>query len=353
MADDKKTLRIEVVNDSASQQKPPAESPKTPTTPAQPTAPPSPQGPPSTPPPSGPPSPPTNYLNPNIPAPGQGRPANSPPVPTVGIPNSPPPINPPTPPTGPPAPPTPRIPATLAVPAGTGGIGSAVIAGAAEIIGPAMVVVGVAVAAFGALTTAVTLVSAAFGALAHRLQEYDPGIASASGISEMRRTQGDIQQAHDLSKEMQSFIEKRTTSDLTLQRIETAITQTISPATSKLLDIWEQILEWILILVEIVKKVAEKLSNLNTNAPGAFNALLLAIFGPGVVAMFGGLGQLKVMLMQWLNIQLDDHLSQDANAFQKDILDALDPHRADLMPRVNADENHKAGTPITPRRFGQ
>lgn len=357
MADDKKTLRIEVVNDSASQQKPPSESPKTPTVPAQPSAPPSPQTPPSPAPPSVSPSTPSVPARPSTPAappspPQAVTPTVAPPVPTVGIPNAPPQVNVVTPPTGPPAPPTPRVPAAPAAPTGAGGgLGASIAAGASEIIGPALVVVGVAVAAIGALATAVTLVSAAFGALAQRLQEYDPGIATASGVSEMRKTQGDIQQAHDLSKEMQGFIERRTTADLTLQRIETSLTQTISPAANKLLDIWEQLLQWVLILVEIIKKVAQKISELDTNAPGVFNALLVSVFGPGVVALFGGLGQLKTMLMQWLNIQLDENLDKDANAFQKDIMDALDPHRRDLNEAADKFEGRKAGAPLVPRRF--
>jgi hypothetical protein len=333
VADDEKTLHIRLSYDGGSGQQPPppgSSPPPPPTGPTTPTAPPSPQAPAT---PTGPTAPP-----PTMPGGGgQGPPRQPPaPPPTVGVPQSPPQVNPGG---------GGRIPIAPggATTAAAGGAGSAALAGAVEAAGAALVVVGVVVAALGALATVTNVAVAGMSALADRLSDLDPGIATANATSEVREMMGRMEQAQQLSGEMQGFINQRTTMDLTLQRIETQLTKTFAPVISKLLSVGEEILEWVEIGIGILKGLVTLAQYLDHKFH--LDYIRNAIWGP--------VESLKEKFELWLGIQTNMDVNETDARLQKDLLDALDPHRKDIMDilRGKGGDMNENGQDI-PRRFG-
>lgn len=344
MASDEKTLRIKIEYEGSD--RPPVESPNAPRQPGQPNQPGqqsgqpggTPQSPPNPQAPASPPKPvgPSPTSSPSQPQPGQpqpqtppGQPQTQPSTPPASPPASPPTGLPPTPPEAPTPPSgggriTPRGSGGSAAPTGPAAASGGAFAGT---LGTAAIAVGVVTEAFGALYTATTLVSAEIGRLTDKLRGYDPGIAQAGAASDMRKIQADMRQAADLSEEMQGFISKQTTLELTAQRIETSITKTLAPAVIKLLDIAQTVLDWILITVEVVRKIWEKIQDWLKDHP-----FIKFMFENATgIAFFRQLKELAGLLMKWLNIQLDEY--EDAAVSQKDLLDALNPH-GDAIEKV-------------------
>lgn len=331
MADDEKTLHIRLSYDGGSDQKPPADSPSSPPKPVgppSPTAPPSPQAPAA---PNGPTSPPPGWNNTG--GGGQGgtpRPPATPPPP-VGVPQSPAPV-----PTGGGN----RIPIAPAVGATPGaGAASAAGAGAMAAVGGALVVVGAVVAALGTLVTVTQVVVAGMSSLADKLGDLDPGIATANAVADVRKLMGNMQQAQQLSGEMQGFVSQRTDLELSIQRIETSLVKDFSPAIKASLAFLEKIAEGISLLIKLAEAAWDAWKEFEKNHP--VWAVLLA---PGLVA--------AEKIIKWLNLQEGNDQNEDAAQFQKDLLDALDPHRADIRNQIQQFDSDANGREI-PRRFGK
>lgn len=214
-----------------------------------------------------------------------------------------------------------------------GGGAAAAGAGLSAIIAPAMIVVGAVVAAFGALVTATTLVSGIFARMSEHLKEYDPGIAIAEGISEMRKIQADIKAAGERSNDVQAITKARTDIDVTMTSIETQITKILGPAAVRLLAIAEKFLQLIEYGLKAGEKIWEELSDLAENPQK--HPLVAAALAP-LLLLVKGFKEVMKLLDAWLKIQLDDDM--DASKFQKDIIDALNPHRSDIVQSVNRHE---------------
>lgn len=202
-----------------------------------------------------------------------------------------------------------------------------------RVLGPATIAVGAVITAFGALVTATTLITGAFARMSERLGQYDPGIAVAEGISEMRRIQSDIKAARERSTEIQTITKKRTDIDVTMNEIGTTLTKTFTPMLARILAIMEIILkagEW---AIKLVNKAWDELTDLAAH-PGK-NPTMFALLSP-LITMVGIINGVGKLLDKWLNIQLNE--DQDASKFQQDIIDALNPHRSDLRDQVNRNE---------------
>lgn len=309
--DDEKTLKIKVVHGADDDQRPPAK----PTVPPSPSAPPSPQAP------AG-----QRPGSPVVP-PGQNRPAQPGTAPNViTLPATPPVVTAPQIPNRPTAPPI----------VGSGGASPPTVPPVNQstvVAGNAMIVVGAVLTGLGTVTAATTLVSAAFSRLASTLKEYNSNLAQASAISEVRQIQGDIRQSQELSRELSQFLNNRTNIDLSMQRLETAVVKLIAPATDVVMKDLEELLKW----AEIISALLTKLQG-----GGALAELIKILVPP--LRVLAEMKPVTNRLAEWLGIQLNDPAA-DASSFQKDILDALNPKRAEFKPAVN---NFEAGK--TPKR---
>lgn len=310
--DDEKTLKIKVVHGADDDQRPPAK----PIVPPSPSAPPSPQAP------AGQrPTSPTVFTG-SLPPVNKTSAAPN----VVTLPATPPVVTAPQIPNRPTAPPI----------VGSGGASPPTVPPvnqSAVVAGNAMIVVGAVLTGLGTVTAATAIVSAAFTRLASTLKEYNSNLAQASAISEVRQIQGDIRQSQELSRELSQFLNNRTNIDLSMQRLETAVVKLIAPTTDVVMKDLQELLKW----AEIVAALFGKLE------AGGFFAEMIKILVPPLGVLLA-LKPTSDRLAEWLGIQLNDPAA-DASSFQKDIMDALNPRRAEFKPAVNAFEAGK-----TPKR---
>lgn len=293
MGQDEKTLRIVVSKDSGN-----------PSPQQQPSAPPSPRAPAN---PSTPAQPPSNQTSPS-----------APPSPTVTLPKSPPQVA-DTPAVAPTTPVTPTPTATgTAAATGEAAVGVAEVAEGATALGlafpPLLIIVGIVTAALGGMAVAVHLVDNAFSAMVDRLKQFDPGLAVASSISQMRKIQADFQAARERSGVLQQFTQRKTDLEVSVSRIETFVTNHIGPAVIKILDLFEGVA---IIAEAIIKKIEEAEDAISQHIPALLRWM---------IPIFWDWREINKKLARWLGVQLDS--TADASTFQKDLLDAIDPHGA-------------------------
>lgn len=251
----------------------------------------------------------TNYPPPPTPP----TPPTPPPPPTVGLPPTPP--IPPASGGGPPSPPTPPTPRAPLPPAGAGGS-----AAASFLIGA-----GAVVTAFGAIVTTSGLLNAAFNRIIETVKELDPGIAQTVAISEIRTTLARMRQAQEIRGEASSFINEQQELREILIRLETNLVKLLTPLATNLLE-----------FTQVMASVAEFASSLDNPEEMLLRVLKLALqetFPAFVIKK----------LLDKIDKRLDEIAAQelfdlDAASFQASILDALDPNRADILSEIGTQD---------------
>lgn len=145
----------------------------------------------------------------------------------------------------------------------------------------------------------------------------------------MRKVQADIKAARERSNDIQSITKTRTDIDVIMTQIGTDITKIIAPASRRMLEIWETVLLGFEIITKLVGKLQDLSAWIESKIPDGLKWIKY------ISPLFWEWNTIAKKLATWLGIQLDD---EDASTFQKDILDALNPHRTDLRQQINRQE---------------
>jgi hypothetical protein len=209
------------------------------------------------------------------------------------------------------------LPAAPEVPAGAGG-------GALEMLGgPFLIALGAATLALGTLEASVGALKGALDPLANSLKMVNADVGMASAQQQAANFASKFEQGQQIGGDIAGFVNQETGLEVTLRDIETNLISTFAPLIKLGLGLLQ-------LMADALDLVAKLLSAISRLIQYGFHEALAA------AESIKGIGPLIKKLADWV----DENLFRDPridkwNDIQKDIMDALDPHRFEVDRNEN------------------